>query len=94
MDYIVKLTQQTRQHESVELGISPRGSMALFQASQVYAALEGRDYVIPDDVKALVKPIFRHRIILDGRAEMTGVTSDQLIDEIVSSQQVPVEDFN
>jgi MoxR-like ATPase len=94
VDYIVKLTQQTRQHESVELGISPRGSMALFQASQVYAALEGRDYVIPDDVKALVKPIFRHRIILDGRAEMTGVTSDQLIDEIVSSQQVPVEDFN
>jgi MoxR-like ATPase len=67
--------------------------MALYQASQVYAALEGRDYVIPDDVKSLIKPIFRHRMILDGRAEMTGVTPDQVIDEIVSTEKTPVEVF-
>lgn len=93
VDYIVSLTHRTRQHESIELGISPRGSMALYQASQVYAALEGRDYVLPDDVKILIKPIFRHRIILDGRAEMAGLTADQVIDDILSTEKTPVESF-
>lgn len=94
VDYIVRLTHRTRDHEAVELGISPRGSMSLFQASQVYAALEGRDFVKPDDIKTLIKPIFRHRMILDGRAEMTGMTADMVIDQIVDSEKTPVEDFS
>ncbi len=93
IDYIVRLTHRTRQHESIELGISPRGSMSLYQGSQVYAALEGRSYVTPDDVQALIKPIFRHRLILDGRAQMTGVTADDVINEILDSEKTPVENF-
>lgn len=92
-NYIVSLTQKTREHADIELGISPRGSMALYQGVQVYAALEGRDYVIPDDIKALIKPIFRHRLILDGRAEMIGKSVDDVLDEIISSTKPPVESF-
>ena len=63
-DYIVRLVSATRSHPDVYLGASPRGSLALYRASQAFAALTGRDYVIPDDVKALAEPALAHRVIL------------------------------
>jgi len=62
--YMVNIVEMTRKHNDVHLGVSPRGSQALLKASQVYAILQGRDYVIPDDVKAMAKPVLRHRMIL------------------------------
>ena len=63
-DYIVRLVNATRNHPDVYLGASPRGSLALYRAGQAYAALSGRDYVIPDDIKALAEPALAHRLII------------------------------
>jgi MoxR-like ATPase len=87
-DYIIRLTHATRNHRSVKLGASPRGSLALLRASQAWAALEGRDYVIPDDVKHTAVSILAHRLILSPESEMRGLTGDAVIKELLN--QVPV----
>lgn len=89
--YILKIVRATREHEEIELGISPRGSMALFRASQAYAAIKGRDYVLPDDVKALVRPIFVHRLLLSGHASLKGRNVDDILTQIISKINTPVE---
>lgn len=91
IEYLLKIVEKTRNHEKLELGVSPRGSLALFKAVQGYAAMNGRDYVLPDDVKSLVRPVFRHRVILNGHAEITGESTDDILTEILNSIPTPVE---
>ena len=88
-DYIVRLVNATRSHPEVYLGASPRGSLALYKAGQAFAALQGRDYVIPDDVKSLAGPALAHRIIVKTSATMRDVEPLQIVDELLES--VPVE---
>lgn len=89
--YIVHIARATRQHEAIELGVSPRGTLALFRAAQALAALRGRDFVLPDDVKELVAPVLAHRIILSPEARLRGRDARQLLHEIVDAVSVPVE---
>jgi len=91
--YIVELTHQTRKHEEVYLGASPRGSLALFRTGQARAALDGRDFVLPDDIKALVKPALSHRVILGPAARLRDLSGDQILDEIISRVPVPGGDL-
>jgi MoxR-like ATPase len=88
-EYIVALVAATRQHQHVYLGASPRGSLALFHASQAMALLRGRDYVMPDDVKALVKPTLSHRLIIAPAARVRGTTPAAVLDEVLGLIPVP-----
>jgi MoxR-like ATPase len=88
-EYIVALANATRNHTNIYLGASPRGSLALFRASQALAAMRGRGYVIPDDVKLLTKPTLAHRIIVTPAARVRAVTSIAILDEILQSVPVP-----
>ncbi len=87
-EYIVAIANATRTHQNIYLGASPRGSLALFRATQALAAMRGRGYVIPDDVKLLVKPTLAHRIIVTPAARVRSITSAALLDELL--QMVPV----
>ena len=89
-DYIVKVVQATRRHEDVELGASPRASIGLYRCSQALAAIQGRSYVIPDDVKALASYALAHRVILKPQARLRDLTSERVIGEILSHVPVPV----
>jgi MoxR-like ATPase len=88
-EYIVSLAGATRSHNNIYLGASPRGSLALFRASQALAAIRGRGYVIPDDVKLLTKPTLAHRIIVSPAARVRGITSEVILDEILTTVPVP-----
>jgi MoxR-like ATPase len=90
--YLTRLVRATRDHDAVELGASPRGTLALGRASQALAALRGRDYVLPDDIKALAIPVLAHRLILSPEARLRGRTAAQLLEEIIAGVPVPVED--
>jgi MoxR-like ATPase len=87
--YIVDLTTQTRQHKEVYLGASPRGSLALFRTGQARAAISGRDYVLPDDIKALAISTLAHRVILGPGARLRDLTAQQVVEEILASVPVP-----
>ena len=89
LDYIVALVRATRESPSVVLGVSPRGATALLHASKAWAWLAGRDYVTPDEVKAVVKPALRHRILLRPELELEGATADGVLDGIMASVPVP-----
>jgi MoxR-like ATPase len=91
--YIVELTHQTRQHADVYLGASPRGSLALFRTGQALAAIKGREFVLPDDIKTLIKPALSHRVILGPAARLRDLSSDQVLDEILSAVPVPGGDL-
>ena len=88
-EYIVAIANATRNHNSIYLGSSPRGSLALYRASQALAAIRGRGYVIPDDVKLLTKPTLAHRIIVTPAARVRAITSSAVLDEILQSVPVP-----
>jgi MoxR-like ATPase len=88
-EYIVAIANATRHHNNIYLGASPRGSLALFRASQALAAMRGRGYVIPDDVKLLARPTLGHRIIVSPAARVRGVTSMAILEEILQSVPVP-----
>lgn len=88
-EYIVAIVAATRQHQQVYLGASPRGSLALFHASQALAALRGRDAVLPDDVKMLVKPTLSHRLIIAPAARVRGATPSAVLDEVLALVPVP-----
>jgi MoxR-like ATPase len=87
--YIVDICRATRMSPSLQLGVSPRGATALLSSSRAWAWLSGRDYVTPDDVKALASPCFRHRIQVRPEAELDGATAGGVLDGILSSVQVP-----
>jgi MoxR-like ATPase len=89
--YLTRLVRATRANDAVELGASPRGTLALGSAARALAALRGRDYVLPDDIKALAPATLAHRIILSPEARLRGRTVAQLLDEIVATIPVPVE---
>lgn len=89
--YLVQVTRATREHSAVDLGVSPRGTLALYKTAQALAALRGRDYVIPDDVKHLAPSVLTHRIIIRPQTRLRGRTPEQVISEIVDSVPVPVE---
>ena len=88
IDYIWQLADQTRRSPSLALGVSPRGAAMLLTASKAWAYLSGRGFVTPDDVKALVKPAWRHRVLLRPEVEMEGATTDAVLDGVL--QRVPV----
>ena len=87
--YIVDVCRATRTSPSVELGVSPRGAVALMKTSRAWAWLSGREYVTPDDVKALARPTLRHRLTLRPEAEMEGVIADTVLDSVLSTVTVP-----
>jgi MoxR-like ATPase len=87
--YIVDLTHQTREHPEVYLGASPRGSLALYRTGQARAAMHGRDYVLPDDIKALAVPTLAHRVILGPGARLRDLDARQVVEEILNSVPVP-----
>jgi MoxR-like ATPase len=87
-EYIVRLVTATREHPDVYLGASPRGSLNLYRSAQAFAALDGRDYVIPDDVKQLAVAILAHRLIVKSQASLREIDPDAIVREILA--QVPV----
>ena len=89
MDYLVNIVGETRNKTNIELGVSPRGSIALFKASRVYAGINGRDYIIPEDIKAMAPYVLNHRIIARGVNRIED--SIELIEGIVNSVEVPLE---
>lgn len=89
INYITGIIAKTRDFSGIFTGASPRGSVALFQAARVKAVLEGRDFVIPDDVKFLASPVLRHRIILEPEAELEGFSPDSYIEKILEEVEVP-----
>ncbi|NLF11265.1 MAG: MoxR family ATPase [Anaerolineaceae bacterium] len=88
-DYIVRLVTATRRHADLALGASTRGSLALFKAAQALASLRGRDYVLPDDVKALGVPALAHRLIVRPESALRGYTANRIVDELL--QSVPLQ---
>jgi MoxR-like ATPase len=93
VDYMLAIVEKTRAHESLSLGVSPRGAQALFRATQALALVEGRDYAIPDDVKRLAVPIFAHRVVVNTRLALTQRTadlSDRILEEILTQIEVPL----
>ena len=89
LGYVVDLCRATRTSPSLSLGVSPRGATALLAASKAWAWLSGRDYLTPDDVKALARPTLRHRVSVRPEAELEGVTGDGVLDGVLSSVPVP-----
>lgn len=90
-EYIVEIVQKTRQHPSVQLGVSPRGSIALMKAAQAYALLHHRDYVIPDDIQYLAPFTLPHRMMLHPEAKFEGIQAEAIVREIMSAVKVPVQ---
>jgi MoxR-like ATPase len=91
-EYIVKVVRATRDHAAVELGVSPRGTLALYKTAQALAALRGRDFVIPDDVKYLSPAVLTHRIIISPQTRLRGRRPEEVVTEIVDTIPVPVEE--
>jgi MoxR-like ATPase len=87
--YIVTLIRRTRDWPSVSLGASPRAAVGLFLAARVAAGTEGRDYLLPDDVKSVALPVLRHRLLLKPEADLEGLTTDQVIQQILATVEVP-----
>jgi MoxR-like ATPase len=90
-DYIVKVARATRQNGEIELGASPRATLALYQASQAWAAIHGRDFVLPDDVKRMAPVVLTHRLIISPQAQLRGRRISDLVADIVEALPVPVE---
>lgn len=88
-NYIVNLAEASRNSHELVLGGSPRASIALLLASKTYAAVQGRDYILPDDVKFLTPHVYRHRILLKPDAEIEGLTSDDIIDRLLAEVEIP-----
>lgn len=91
--YSVQLIRATREHPAVQLGASPRATLALLSASQALAAIRGREFVIPDDAKLLAVPVLSHRLILKPEARLRGRTRESVVEEVLGTVPVPVEDL-
>jgi MoxR-like ATPase len=93
VDYMMTVVEKTRNHDSLSLGVSPRGAQALFRATQALALVECRDYAIPDDVKRLVVPVFAHRVAVNTRVALSQRGSDmgdRILEEILTQIEVPL----
>jgi MoxR-like ATPase len=91
-EYIVRLVRATREHAAIELGASPRAALALYHASQAWAAMQGRSYVLPDDAKRLAPVILTHRLILRAQTNLRGVDVRDILAEVIGQVPVPVEE--
>ncbi len=89
--YIVSITQATRGHSGLTLGASPRAALALYKTCQANAAIDGRDFVSPDDVKAMAPSVLSHRMIITSNSRLRGSTTEQIVNEVLSSVSVPIE---
>jgi MoxR-like ATPase len=89
LQFIARLTQLTRNHKSIYLGASPRASLAVMNAAKAIAAINGRDFVTPEDILEVVPPVLRHRIILSPDKEMEGITEDTVIKQIIQTMDIP-----
>ncbi len=89
-NYIVNIVNATRRHPHVQLGASPRGSLNLMHAAQAYAVLQERDYVLPDDVKAVAQAVLAHRLILKPEARVRGIDAEQVVAEVLEQVAVPI----
>jgi MoxR-like ATPase len=89
LDYIVSIVRATRSSPAVSLGASPRAAISLMLAGKAIAAIEGRDFLIPDDVKTAAPPILRHRLLLKPEADLEGITPDQIVAEVLAGTSVP-----
>jgi MoxR-like ATPase len=89
LDYIVSIVRATRSSPAVSLGASPRAAISLMLVAKAIAAIEGRDFLIPDDVKTTAAPILRHRMLLKPEADLEGITADQIVGEVLASTAVP-----
>jgi MoxR-like ATPase len=89
LQFIAKLIHQTRNHKSIYLGASPRASLSIMNAAKAIAAMQGRDFTTPDDIREVVTPVLRHRIILAPDKEMEGITEDEVIKQIIQGMDVP-----
>ena len=89
LQFIAKLTHQTRHHKSIYLGASPRASLAVMNASKAMAAINGRDFVTPEDILEVVPPVLRHRIILSPDKEMEGISEDAILKQIIQTMDIP-----
>jgi len=89
LSYVVALVRRTRDWPAISLGASPRAAVGLFFVARALAGMDGRDYLLPDDVKAAALPVLRHRILLKPEADLEGLTSDQVITQVTASVQVP-----
>lgn len=89
MEYVARLVRKTRDWPAIVLGASPRASVAVLKVSKAFAAMEGREFIVPDDIKASVKCTLRHRIRLNPEAELEGVTPDAALDQILRAIEVP-----
>jgi len=93
-EYIIAIVEKTREMDQVILGVSPRGSLALMRAAQVYAIIKGRDYVLPDDIKTLVQPVLGHRMIVKNTYGVKGNQTETLLQDILQSVPVPTEELS
>ena len=91
-DYIVRVSRATRKHPEIELSASPRASLALYWASQAWAGIQGREFVLPDDVKFMAPNVLTHRLIISPQAQLRGRLPQELVADIVDAVPVPVED--
>jgi len=87
--YIASIVRRTRNWPALSLGGSPRASVCLLQAAKVQAAMDGRDYVIPDDVQSMAAPVLRHRLMVRPESDMEGVTPDRVVTEVLAQVEVP-----
>jgi MoxR-like ATPase len=90
-DYIVRIARATRTNSDIQLGASPRATMALYQVAQAWAAIQGRDFVLPDDIKIVAPSVLCHRLIIAPQAQLRGRNANELVSDIVSAVPVPVE---
>ncbi len=90
-DYVVRIARATRENAEIQLGASPRASLALYQAAQARAAILGRDFVLPDDVKQIAPPVLCHRLMVAPQAQLRGRSASELVADIVAAVPVPVE---
>ena len=87
--YVATIAAATRQNAALQLGVSPRGSIALLRAAQACAVLSGRDYILPDDVRRMALPVLSHRLILTPEARMRGMTAEGILRQLLDTLAVP-----
>ena len=89
-EYCVRLVQRTREHRDVALGASPRGALGLLHAGQARAAVSGRDFVLPDDIKNVAPYVLSHRVVVRPNAELRGLTPAAIVEEVMATESVPM----
>ncbi len=93
-DYLIRLANATRVHPDLAMGVSPRATFALFRAAQAYAALAGREFVLPDDIKALVRPVWQHRLMLRPESALRGRTAASILDSVLAETTLDLGEQN